>query len=87
MNINEAVKPLIDPVLVVWNAIGYDVEEGIEACGEELDNLTAIESCLDADRLLLTGKDPTAHALCRKLCMEHGFSKVVDAVAKQVTLA
>lgn len=87
MDLKESVGHLVEPVLVVWNAIGYDVQDGFEACGEELDNLSAIESCLDADHLLLTGDDPVAHALCRNLCKEHGFSAVVGELSKLVTLA
>jgi hypothetical protein len=87
MDLREGTKQLVEPVLRVWNAIGYDVEEGMQACGEELDNEVAIESCLDADRLLLTGEDAEAHALCRALCREHGFGVVVRELAKHVTLA
>jgi hypothetical protein len=87
MELREGTKQLVEPVLRVWDAIGYDVEEGMQACGEELDNEVAIESCLDADRLLLTGNNAEAHALCRNLCREHGFNQVVRDLAKQVVLA
>ena len=55
--------------------------------GDELDNASAIESCLDADHLLLTARDPVAHALCRELCREHGVYAVVSALSKHLTLA
>ncbi len=87
MDLKQGADRLVQPLLVVWNAIGWDVEEGMQACGEELDNEVAIESCLDADHLLLTGNDPDAHALCRALCLEHGFGVVVRELSKRVTLA
>ena len=87
MDFNESVGKLVQPVLMVWNAIGNDVEAGVQDMGDELDNASAIESCLDADHLLLTARDPVAHALCRELCREHGVYAVVSALSKHLTLA
>lgn len=87
MDLSKGIDQLVDPVLVVWNAIGYDVEESLQAMGDELDNESAIEMCLDADRLLLNGHDAAAHQLLRDLCREHGFGQVVQGLAKRVTLA
>jgi len=55
--------------------------------GDELDNESALEMCLDADRLLLNGNDPAAHELCHELCMEHGFVTVVQELGRHLTLA
>lgn len=87
MTLNEGLDQLVNPVLVVWNAIGYDVEESLQAMGEELDNESAIEMCLDANRLLLNGNDAEAEALLDRLCREHGFSEVVRGLCRRVTLA
>jgi hypothetical protein len=87
MDLKQGVDKLVHPVLAVWNAIGYDVEEGMAACGEQLTNEIAIECCLDADHLLFTGNDPEAHALCRALCIEHGVGRVVETLGQRVTLA
>lgn len=87
MDINQAVKPLINPVLNVWNSIGHDLMRSFEDMGEELDNESAIECCLDADHLLLTGEDAVAHALCKDLCLRYGFTEVVRAIGRQIRLA
>lgn len=87
MDLKEGLDQLVEPVLAVWNAIGYDVEAGFAGMDEELDNECAIESCLDADHLLLTGNDPAAHQLCRMLCLEHGFNTVVKGIGERITLA
>jgi hypothetical protein len=87
MDLREGVDKLVEPVLVVWNAIGWDVEESLQACGEELDNESAIEMCLDANRLLLNGNDQEAETLLNQLCREHGFGQVVRALCQRVTLA
>lgn len=87
MDLKEGASKLVEPLLVVWNAIGHDVEASIQACGDELDNEAAIEMCLDADHLLLTGNDAAAHALLSELCREHGFGSVVEELARRVTIA
>lgn len=87
MTLNEGLDQLVEPLLVVWNAIGYDVEESLQAMGEELDNESAIEMCLDANRLLLNGNDAKAEELLNQLCREYDFGQVVKGLAKRVTLA
>lgn len=87
MELREGTKQLVEPLLRVWNAIGWDVEESLQAMGEEVDNEGAIEMCLDANRLLINGEDAAAEALLDQLCREHGFNRVVQDLSKQVTLA
>ena len=87
MTLNEGLDKLVQPLLVVWNAIGYDVEESLQACGEELDNESAIEMCLDANRLLLNGNDAEAEELLNQLCRDYDFGQVVKGLSKRVTLA
>lgn len=87
MDLKEGAQKLVGPVAITWNSIGYDIQESFQSMDEILDNESAIESCLDADRLLLNANDPVAHQLCTALCMEHGFDQVVRAIAREVTLA
>jgi hypothetical protein len=87
MELEAGLDQLVRPLLVVWNAIGPDVEEGIRLAGDELSNEGAIELCLDGDHLLYTGGDAKAAALLRQLSREHGFDKVVTGLARRVTIA
>jgi hypothetical protein len=86
MNANGDVKQLVDPVLEVWAAIGHDILAALEAVGDEPDNESAIEMCLDADHLTLTVKLPEADRLLKQLCSEYGFTCVVQALAREVSL-
>jgi hypothetical protein len=87
MDIKEGVGKLVEPVLVVWNAIGWDVESSLQEAGEELDNESAIEMCLDANRLLINANDAEAEELLNQLCREHGFGRVVNELSQRITLA
>jgi hypothetical protein len=87
MDLKEGLDRLVQPLLVVWNAIGPDVEESFRAMDDELDNESVIEMCLDADHLLLSGNDREANELLHQLCREHGFGEVVKGLCKRVTLA
>ena len=87
MDLNEGLDKLVQPVLVVWNAIGHDVEASLQDMGEELDNEAAIEMCLDANRLLLNGNDQAAEDLLNQLCRDHDFGQVVKGLSQRVVLA
>jgi hypothetical protein len=72
-------------VIRVWQQIGYDSLQACAECGEEIDNETAIESCLDADRPL-TFDSRESQALCKLAYEKYGFDAVRLALSKQVNL-
>jgi hypothetical protein len=72
-------------VVRVWQQIGHDALEACGACGEALDNESAIESCLDADRPL-TFDSREAQALCRLAFEKYGFDAVRVALSRHVAL-
>lgn len=71
------IKRLQTPMWATWNAIGYDIMQCTEDCGEILDNEMAVEACIDADRLWLNGNDREADDLVRAACVEHGYDKTL----------
>ena len=66
-----------------WNAIGADVLE----CAPDTDNRSAVECCIDADRLLFNGNSPAAHAECKALVAQHGYAAVLDALETEFHFA
>jgi hypothetical protein len=87
MELEAGLDQLVRPLLAVWNAIGHDVEDSIQAVGDELSNEGAIELCLDADHLRYTGGDAQADALLHQLVRQHGLDQVIKGLARRVTLA
>ena len=81
--LDTAVLKVIRPaMLATWNYIGSDVEEMCDG-----DNEQAVEMCIDADRLLICGKDAAAHALVSALIAQHGYVKVLKFLEKHFTFA
>jgi len=48
-------KDFIQAIHDTWQAIGSDLMEACACCGEELDNESAVEGCIDADRIVTYG--------------------------------
>jgi hypothetical protein len=71
---------LASAIYRTWDQIAPDAMEFVD------DNVCAIEMCLDADRLLLNGEDPEAHALAREIGVKYGFSKLCEYLSKHVHL-
>ncbi len=71
-------KPAIDET---WNAIAFDV---VPICGD--DNESAMEMCIDADRLEINGHDPEANKLVHDLCREHGYMELLQFLSKHIQL-
>ena len=86
MKLEESLSVLRPAIIKTWCQIGHDVLSCAEECGETVDNEQAVESCLDADRLLLNGNDQKAHALLNELFKEHGYNKVLKFFTKHVDL-
>jgi hypothetical protein len=82
-------KVTISPVLVrgisrTWSAIGGDMAACCAEMGERLTNSGAMESVLDADRLL--AYDPEAHRELEELMKNHSFNAVSRAICRKVRL-
>jgi hypothetical protein len=73
----------------VWQYIGSDVLAACGEQGEDPDNESCIESCLDADRPLTCThgeQNVEAHAFCKAMYAKYGFAAVVRAVSKNLQL-
>lgn len=55
-------KELKQAVNRTWQAIGSDIVACAEECGEEVDNESAVECCIDADRIVVYGGEGAAEA-------------------------
>ena len=80
-------EQLKKPILSVWQQVGPQVQLDCEEIGERLDNLSAIECCIDADRLQYEANDANAQKLVDKLCELHGYDKVLKFLGKNIRLA
>lgn len=68
------------PIVTTWQCIAHDVYELCE------DNEEAMEMCIDADRLLLNGENPTAHALVRDTIRANGYRETLAFLAAHIQL-
>lgn len=84
---NVFIARMQQPMRQTWNSIGYDIIECMNACGEDLTNEQAIESCTDANNLWLNGDDKEADELVRQMCKEHGYVKVQEFLCKHFKFA
>jgi hypothetical protein len=88
MQLDKAfIDRLRNPMWITWNAIGHDIIQCMEECGEVLDNEMAIEACIDANRLMLNGNDKEADDLVRNACVEHGYSETLKFLSKHFVYA
>lgn len=81
---------LVGAIYVVWSQIGHDVEQCAADCGETVDNESAVESCIDADRLEMYGPKSRAKELSKaldKMIAEHGYPRVLRAISKVCRLS
>ena len=66
-------------IQAVWNDIAPDAEHYVE------DNESAVESCVDADRLAFFGH-PSEDAEYKALCRKHGPHNVLKRLCQEVNL-
>ena len=86
MELKDALPILRPAIIQCWSQIGYDVLQCAEECGESVDNQEAIESCLDADRLLLVCNNREAYDLYKTVVAKHGWGKTVSFFTKHIQL-
>ena len=48
-------KDFVQAIHSTWQAIGSDMMEAVECSGEEIDNESAVEGCIDADHIVTYG--------------------------------
>lgn len=70
------------PIRQVWNAIAADLCD----MEEEMDNETAIECCLDADRITMFTDDKEAMPAFREQVKVHGYTRVLKFLSKHIRL-
>ena len=76
------VDRLKKPITTVWQSVGYDVQRA----GEPIDNETAIECCVDADRLRFEGNDRQADDFFNMIVTEHGYPSVLKFLSQHIKL-
>lgn len=72
-------KEFIRDVNSVWQSIASDASEFCE------DNESAVELCIDANRLALHGLQASEDEL-KRLIQEHGYKMVLRELSKSVSL-
>ena len=80
------VERLRKPILKVWNQVAPDLMRDAETMGERIDNESAIECCIDADRLRYEGNDRAADDFFNMICTEHGYPAVLTFLSKKIRL-
>jgi hypothetical protein len=74
------IEQVRNPIRKAWNYIAADV---YELCG---DNEEALEMCIDANRLSMCVDEPEAEKLVLALVKEHGYSKTLKFLGKNIQL-
>jgi hypothetical protein len=77
---NTVIATLRTPIHRAWQYIASDV---YDLCG---DNEEAIEMSIDANRLSMCVDEPAAEALVLALVLEHGYSKTLKFLGKNIQL-
>jgi len=80
MDMKAVVKDLTNPIYAVWDQIAPDAEDFCDG-----DNECAVEMCIDADRLLMTGND-AAQLVLRTAIAQHGYTSVLKALSSKIFL-
>jgi len=80
------IERLRRPIMTTWNSIAPDLMQGMEDIEEVMDNESAIETCIDADRLILCGNDRVADQLVSQLVDEHGYGTVLAFLGQNFRL-
>lgn len=70
------------PIIHVWNIIGADALD----CEDDMSNETAVEFCIDANRLDSIANDGEADQMIVDQCRIHGYTKVLRYLAKNISL-
>jgi hypothetical protein len=81
------------PILVTWNAIAGDLAATCAESGQRLTNESAVECCIDADRLTFFARGADERAAAEAAEQElsraigaHGYPRVLRALARRFSL-
>ena len=79
-------KNLFQALNSTWQAIGSDVMGAVACSGEDIDNESAVESCFDADHVVVYGGPNGAAAQLefRERIKEIGYRPALLEVVKQL---
>lgn len=81
----DFMKIVKQPIYAVWDYIGSDVMQCCDECGEPCDNESAVESCIDANRLTTQNFKEADDAVLAAI-KEHGYPKVLKFLTKNISL-
>lgn len=90
MKLDRLLEPDVRTAIYrTWDAIGSDLYQACEECGEELDNEGAVECVLDANRIEDYGGPNRMMVadLLREYYKEYGYGKVFNHLVKYIHLA
>ena len=68
------------PFVRTWQAIGSDLADIID------DNESAIEGCIDCERLAEFGFDAEAQKIVENLIAKHGYNDFLRALSRKIRL-
>lgn len=79
------IDKIYHPILRTWDSIAPDLDAFSE---EPIDNETAIECCIDADRLTMFGGKDGGHAQCiiGEAFSDHGTTTVYKFIESKINL-
>ncbi len=89
IDLTELAELIRSPIWRTWDAIGPDALPLLEGVAESEMDEASMEMVLDAGRILDHGGEdgPAAQALLKEAFEEHGWTKVVDTLARIIPLA
>ena len=82
-------KQFVQAVHNTWQAIGSDILQCSEECGDEVDNESAVEACIDADRIVVYGglAGQEAQDEFRARVREIGYGPALQGAVKSLPYA
>ena len=82
----QFVERMRKSILKVWGLVGHDVLRDAETMGERIDNESAIECCIDADRIIYEARDSHAAGALDTVLTNYGYPQVLKYLAQRIRL-
>jgi hypothetical protein len=79
-------KDFVQAIHTTWQAIGSDLLQSYEACGEEPENEAVVEGCIDADHIVVYGGEggKAAQDEFRARSAVVGYAKALQEAVKSL---
>ena len=78
---DPVVARLRTPLVRTWQAIAYDIQAEVGT-----DNESAIEGCIDCERVMEFGGGRDAQQIVENMIDKHGYTAFIQALSRKIRL-